>query len=386
MAGLRNARRNKLVCKLKLVDKSRCDEGYTVLEKEEFNPESGDTYGEEKSPSEQFTKKHDAEIKVKIKTKKNRSEKTNGNDADESFERNCKKRHFENFADNILSGFKALIIIIVIIALAGAGHHIAKWRIAEKNKTVEPYKYVLLKDGTYMIDANDTELRGDIVIPSSYNGASVTAIANRAFAGHKITSVTIPDSVTSIGYFAFEGCPLRSVNLGKGLESIENGVFNKCRGLKAVSIPSNVTSIGDYAFENCTELTSVVIPNSVMSIGIAAFARCTKLASITIPDSVTSIGESAFNGCTSFDGVIIPDNVTNIGRGALYGCTNLSIIKIGSGVKKIDSVFSWGDKLKQVIYNGTKEQWYSIIADEEWEERLGECVIFCTNGPIGNVV
>lgn len=363
MAGLRNARRNKLVCKLKLVDKSRCDEGYTVLEKEEFNPESGDTYGDEKSLCEQFTKKPDAEIKVKIKTKKNRSEKTKGNDADESFERNCKKRHFENFADNILSGLKALVIIIVIIALAGAGHHIAKWRIAEKNKTVEPYKYVLLNNGTYMIDTNVTRLSGDLVIPSSYNGSPVTAIADRAFYGHTITSVTIPDSVTSIGTESFSCCDsLTSITLGKDLKSIGNGAFYKCRRLKAISIPSSVTSIGERAFSGCMGLSSSTIPDSVMSIGDYAFSDCMELTSVTIGKGVISIGEKAFNNCIKLievynkSSLSITAESSSNGRVAYYA-KNVYTREEGSKLSTDENgyiIYSDGDEKVLVSYTGTK--------------------------------
>lgn len=73
--------------------------------------------------------------------------------------------------------------------------------------------------------------------------------------------------------------------------------FDKCIKLTSITIPNSITSIGDYVFYSCEGLTSITIPNSVTSIGIKAFGICSSLTSITIPDSVTSIGHDGFYGC-----------------------------------------------------------------------------------------
>ena len=75
--------------------------------------------------------------------------------------------------------------------------------------------------------------------------------------------------------------------------------FSHCTSLTSVTIPDSVTSIGEYAFSSCTSLTSVTIPDSVTSIGNNAFYNCTSLTSVTIGNSVTSIGHGAFTRCTS---------------------------------------------------------------------------------------
>ena len=136
---------------------------------------------------------------------------------------------------------------------------------------------------------------------------SVTSIGNGAFSGcFGLTSVTIPNSVTSIGEYAFSDCSsLTSVTIGNSVTSIGKSAFYKCKGLTSVTIPNSVTSIGERAFYDCTSLTSVTIPNSVTSIGNEAFYNCTSLTSVTIPNSVTSIGNSAFNYCTKLTSIFI---------------------------------------------------------------------------------
>ena len=96
--------------------------------------------------------------------------------------------------------------------------------------------------------------------------------------------------------------------------------FSYCSGLTSVTIPNSVTSIGWSAFENCSGLTSVTIPNSVTSIGNWAFSHCSGLTSITIPNSVTSIGNYAFSDCSGLTSITIPNSVTSIGSYAFRGC------------------------------------------------------------------
>ena len=176
-------------------------------------------------------------------------------------------------------------------------------------------------------------------IPSSLRNVTVTGgnILYGAFSRcSMLTSVTIGNSVTSIGDYAFSGCTgLTSVTIGNSVTSIGNYAFYNCTGLTSVAIGNSVTSIGGNAFENCTGLTSVTIPDSVTSIGESAFEDCTGLTSVTIGNSVTSIGECAFFACTGLTSVTIPDSVTSIGRYAFYGCKGLTSVTIGNSVASI---------------------------------------------------
>jgi hypothetical protein len=159
---------------------------------------------------------------------------------------------------------------------------------------------------------NSKTLFGRLIIPRS-----VTTIGGWAFQGCiGLTSVAIPNTVTSIEEYAFAYIGLTSVTIPSSVSLIEDGAFLGCSGLTSVTIPSSVTSIEKEAFAWCTGLTSVTIPSSVTSIGKYAFDGCSGLTSVTIPSSVTSIGEYAFDNCSGLICVSIPSTLTDIGEDA----------------------------------------------------------------------
>ncbi len=99
-----------------------------------------------------------------------------------------------------------------------------------------------------------------------------------------------------------------------------------CEGLTSVTIGNSVTSIGDETFYDCASLTNVTILGSVTSIGEEAFLDCYSLTSVTIPNSVTSIGNAAFYQCYSLTNVTIPNSVTSIGVSAFADCPSLTSV------------------------------------------------------------
>ena len=169
----------------------------------------------------------------------------------------------------------------------------------------------------------------------------VTSIEDGVFSGCGLRSITIPKGVTSIGRYAFQECSsLTSITIPEGVTSIGIGAFSGCLDLMSITIPEGVTRIGSRAFEGCSSLTNITIPEGVTSIEDWAFSGCSSLMSITIPEGVTIIGAEAFRGCSSLKSVTIPEGVTSIGAGAFRGCSSLTSITIPEGVTSIeDSVF-----------------------------------------------
>jgi ribosomal protein L32 len=185
---------------------------------------------------------------------------------------------------------------------------------------------------------------------------SVTSIGGYAFEGcSSLTSITIPDSVTSIGGYAFEGCSsLINVTIPDSVKSIDYGTFSNCSSLTSITIPNSVTSIDDGTFSNCSSLSSITIPNSVTYIGYYTFEGCSSLTSITIPDSVTAIDMFAFSNCSSLTSITIPDSVTDIDLYAFSGCSSLTSVTIGNGVTSIgNSAFDGCDSLTSVLFKKT---------------------------------
>jgi hypothetical protein len=242
------------------------------------------------------------------------------------------------------------------------------WLPEVRAKTDSRYVYNSFRinsDG--YIAAGDSISGGALVIPPSRFGISVIAIYGGGFEGKQLTSVTIPNSVTSIGYEAFRGNRLTSVTIPNSVTSIGGRAFLENQ-LTSITIPNSVTSIGALAFAG-NRLTSVTIPNSVTSIDTGAFAG-NRLTSVTIPNSVTSIGTGVFreNQLTS---VTIPNSVTSIGAGAFVG-NRLTSITIGANVR-FSALDDFGGYFESAYDdNGSKAGTYrrpDTSSDSRWTYR-----------------
>ena len=195
------------------------------------------------------------------------------------------------------------------------------------------YEYLdcVVEDSVIRAEAfkGDKELTS-ITIPNS-----VTSIGEMAFGDcSSLTSITIPNSVTTIGRNAFYGCTgelIVNCNIPNGsyYDCRYHGVFYGSKFTK-VTIGDSVTSIGSYAFYGCSSLKSITIPNSVTSIGYEAFYGCSSLKSITIPNSVTSIKNEAFRDCSCLTSITIGNGVTNIDKYAFYDCSSLKSVKVSN--------------------------------------------------------
>ena len=227
----------------------------------------------------------------------------------------------------------------------------------------------------------------NIEIPTELNDIRVTGLGDYSFAvdadsdaGYpgnslcrNIHSVTIPESVTSIGKYAFARCSsLTSLKLGENIKTIGDHAFYYCIKLESVTIPQSVTFMGDRAFTGCAQLNSLTINDAAISIGDWTFDECYKLTTlslgekiktigdyafydcrilnnVTIPQSVTSIGDHAFGGCYGMDSFTIKDATTSIGKYAFSDCQSLTTLSLGENITTIgDDAFRSCYKLETI--------------------------------------
>ena len=244
----------------------------------------------------------------------------------------------------------------------------------------------------------------NVEIPASINGLPVESIETGAFSNcAKLTSITIPDSVTYIGFDAFSGCTgLTSITLPNSIVDISSSTFSGCRGLTSIIIPDGVTYIGFDAFSGCTGLTSITIPDSVTYIGDNAFyntawyenqpdgliyagkvlykykGEMPENTEIKINDGTKVISSSAFWCCSRLTSIIIPDSVTRIGNDAFFG-TSLTSVTIPKGVTSIDDfAFSCCTDLTKFNVSENNENYASV--DGVLFNKEKNCLVLYPNG------
>ncbi len=177
----------------------------------------------------------------------------------------------------------------------------------------------------------------EIVIPDTIDGLPVSAIGENAFWKCPcLTSVTMPDSLVSIGKMAFQECGFESIAIPEGVTKLDTWAFCHCEDLVTVMLPKTLKSVGYGVFQDCVSLENIVLPESITEISANMFLNCEFLEKITVPEGVTSIGNGAFGGCYSLRSINIPENVTEIGTYAFNDCMRIKNITLPKSMKSID--------------------------------------------------
>lgn len=198
-----------------------------------------------------------------------------------------------------------------------------------------------------------------------------------------ITSVTLPDSIMSIGSNAFDGCnTLVNINLPQKLEYMEMNALSNCN-LGKIVIPNSVKTIGMYAFYNNQKLSDVDFGAGLKNIGMSAFRKC-NIVDLLIPDSVTSIGDGAFGDNYNLKNVTIGNSCKSIDSNAFENDNSIESFKIGIGVETMGiSILEDNPNLHYIEYGGTIEQWENInfLGCPFWDNNA-ERYINCIDGNI----
>ncbi|MDC7246658.1 MAG: leucine-rich repeat protein [Sphaerochaetaceae bacterium] len=173
----------------------------------------------------------------------------------------------------------------------------------------------------------------EVVIPEyseTFRSSPDKILDHAFFQCEHITSVIIPDSVTSIGEGAFSGCEnLREIIIPDGVTYIGPDAFKGCRSLTSVTIPDSVVFLGSGAFSGCESLISVSLSKRMDNIGNNTFSGCSHLNDIMIPTNITAIGARAFSGCTGLENLSIPDSVIRFSHDVFEGCENFNAVYRG---------------------------------------------------------
>jgi hypothetical protein len=267
-------------------------------------------------------------------------------------------------------------------------------------------------DGTCSVKASDTFGSGEdthLVIPEvSPDGDRVVAVEDYGFIWKTdLKSVSLPDTVTSIGQWAFAECSsLETVELPRSLISIGTAAFLECTALREITLPEGLATLGDSAFSTCTALTRVVLPTTLKAIPQWCFYNCAALEELTFAEGLTEIGYSAFYGCTSMTTVTLPATLRILSKGAFAACDHLLSVTCPEGLTTVQSLafdqchslatvtlpatletlaadaFRDCTAMRTVVFTGTRAEWRTLIRDTS--PLPAGCNAHCADGVVKN--
>ena len=292
-------------------------------------------------------------------------------------------------------------ILLVVLMSMSCYKSFAYYDIKVENADGVTIYYNYINDGKEL-EVTTPEIgkmyEGAVVIPEEVTymnrARKVTGIGPEAFgAPSKLSSITIPNSVTYIGGSAFAGCGLSSITIPNSVTSIGGSAFAGCE-ISSITIPNSVTYIGGSAFDGCKNLSTIIIGNGITFIGSGAFYNINPVSSVhisdleswckikmfkdsfyythkiflngveirnlEIPNSVTRIENYVFYACNSLTSVTIPNSVTAIGENAFRYCKNLTSISIGNGLTKIEESAFYGCDALTSVHISDLESWCKI--------------------------
>ena len=225
---------------------------------------------------------------------------------------------------------------------------------AEETYEAGDYTYSLINE---YANVKIISYKGDdaeLVIPGTIDGKVVTAIDNHAFQSKSfITSVTMPDTMETIGGYAFYDCSnLETVSFGKALKAIGGWAFYGCKKLTGVTTPATLEKIESEAFYNCTGIKTVELYGNDLSVNNWGFENISGAESIVLHEGVKTVGNNAFTSLKSLKTLTLCDSLESIGVGGFSGMGKVETVTFGKGLKTVgSSAFSNATALKTVNVN-----------------------------------
>lgn len=186
-----------------------------------------------------------------------------------------------------------------------------------------------------------------IDLPEQMDGLPVLSLGDKVFFGTGIKSITLPDSLVSIGSRAFQNCQkLEAIRLPDSIRRIDEYTFDGCSRLRDVTLPLNLEEIASHAFSECRQLIRIIIPSRVTIIRADAFRDCRSLQEVVLPDGLREIGTvdrsrpvprygGAFENCVNLASIAIPESVVVMGQKSFKGCVRLKRIEIPRHIMRI---------------------------------------------------
>ena len=270
----------------------------------------------------------------------------------------------ENLSEGFFNGTQTAS---VRLAVSDGNNYVSSEYISLVPQSVTAEELGVVPTNTIFYQTNNNEIVslgtssdwGANIISNTYeNGRGVIkfdgdiiSIISFAFADRvSLTSITIPNSVKTIGDKAFRGCSIKSIDLPNGVTKIGMHAFFNCTNLTTITLPETITSIDYGAFKDCSNLEVVSLPNSITYLGDAVFEGCagtlvinsndmlaersrldtqlegSNFTKVIIGNGITKIGDLKFKGYSPLVELTIPNSVTSLGMDAFYDCTSLSVI------------------------------------------------------------
>ena len=194
--------------------------------------------------------------------------------------------------------------------------NISSIQIPENLSSIKPSCFEETPIQTITVHQNNSHFKVVDNVLLSFDGSIVYYVS------YGRTSIDFPENITKISDSACAFNPSLTISFPATLQEIDSYAINNARQLQNVTIPKNVSRIGQYAFNGCSSLVLIIFEECIQieKLENNAFAWCSNLTSIELPNSITSIGDSCFASCSSLQFIILPKNITYIGGGVLQGC------------------------------------------------------------------